>query len=224
MRTTIVAVAVLALATCPLAACSKSDVKPNGSTTTAAITPTASAPPAKPVGASYTKADLDSALLTLSDLPSGYTLNTEAGTDHSVMSSCSEEAFALDSYRKDAQATAGITFNTTSGTLVVQSLILLSGDAENSTLVALKNAVARCSTWSIGTSTYTMSKASYGPYGEESLSYRVTVKSDVPFVLDVVFFRKANILVGVMVGNAGSATTKNAQTIFDTASRKPPRQ
>lgn len=223
MRTIVVAVAALALATYPLAACSKSNAPPS-TTTTATTTSTASAPPSSSVGASYTKADLDAASLTLSDMPAGYTINTEAGPEYSVMSGCTDEAIALNSYRQDAQATTGTGFSTTSGQLVVQSLTLLSGDAENNTLAALKKAVARCSTWNIDTGTYTMSKANYGPYGQETLSYHVSVKSEIPFVFDIVYFRKANLLVGVKVAGPGSATPKNAQTIFDTANRKPPHQ
>jgi hypothetical protein len=141
-----------------------------------------------------------------------------------VTSGCTDEAFTLDSYRKDAQAKTGTAFSTTSGRLVVQSLTLLSGDVENNTLAALKKAVARCSTWNIDASTYTMSKADYGPYGEETLSYRVTVTSEVPFVLDIVFLRKANLLVGIMVAGQGSAPPKDARVIFDTAVRKLPKQ
>jgi hypothetical protein len=220
MRRTIVAVAVGALAISPLAACDKSNAPP---TTTITATSTTTNTPSLSA-TSDTKADLDAALLTLTDLPPGYTPNTEVGPDYTVSSGCSDEAITLDSYRKDAQAKTGTAFSTTSGRLVVQSLTLLSGDIENNTLAALKKAVARCGTWNIDRSTYTMSKADYGPYGEESLSYRVTVTSEVPFIFDIVFLRKANLLVGIMVAGQGSAPPKDARAIFDTAARKLPKQ
>lgn len=221
MRTTITAVAVWALAISPLVACGKSDPPPRATTTTTTTATTnATNAPSAAVATSYTETDLGAALLTLADLPTGYTPNTEMGPDYAVMSSCSDEAIVLDSYGKDAQAKAGTAFSTASGRLVVQSLTLLSADVENNTLAALKEAVARCSTWRFDTSTYTMSKADHGPYGQESLSYRVTVKSAVPLVLDVVFLRKANLLVGLMVAGQGSAPPKDARAILDTAVRK----
>ncbi|HZM79454.1 MAG TPA: hypothetical protein VFC19_27300 [Candidatus Limnocylindrales bacterium] len=222
MRTTIVAVTIWALATSSLATACSGGSKSNAPPTTT-NTATTNAPSTS-VATSYTKADLDVVLLTLADMPAGYTPNTEAGPDYPVMSSCMDEAIALEGYSSDAQAKTGTAFSNTSGRLVIQSLTLLPSDVENYTLAALKAAVARCTTWKVDTNTYTMTKADFGPYGEETLSYRVTVKSEVPFVLDVVFLRQANLLVGVMVVGTANTTPKHAKVIFDTAVRKLPKQ
>jgi hypothetical protein len=157
-------------------------------------------------------------------MPAGFAPDAQADPG-SVMSGCTHEAIVLEGYRTVAPAKAGTAYSTTSGQMVAQSIILLSGDAETSTLVTLRQAVALCTTWSIDKSTYTMSKADYGPYGDESLGYRVTVKSEVPFVFDVVFVRKANLLMGVMVlvAGQGSSPPKGARAIIETAVQKLPK-
>lgn len=217
-RRVITAIAVWALAIGQLAACSKSNGTPSTTTTTATTITTAT--PSGSTAKAYTKADLDAVLLTLADMPAGYALNPLAGPEYTVMSSCADEAIALDGYQTGALAKTGTSYNTTSGQLVVQSLTLLSGDIADNTLAALRKAVARCTTWTIEKSTYTMAKADYGPYGDESLSYRVNAQSEGPFVLDIVFVRKANLLVGVMVAGQGTGTPKDAQAVFDAVARR----
>jgi hypothetical protein len=158
-----------------------------------------------------------------SDLPAGYTINKDMASGDSVMSSCTDEAIALDSYRAGATAKTGTAFSKTNGQIVIQSLTLLSGDVANNTLAALKKAAARCTTWPVESSTYTMTKADYGHYGDEAFSYRVTVKTDVPWAFAIVFIRKANLLAGVMVGAIATATLEDAQAIFAKAAGKLPK-
>jgi hypothetical protein len=220
MKTSIVAAAFVAAVISPLSGCGETSAPPAMTTPATAATPisTMNAPSASDV-----KTDFGAALLTLADMPTGYTPDAQAGPDYPVMSSCPDEAIALDSYRKDARATTGTAFSTTAGQLVVQSVTLLSGDAQDHTLLALRNALTRCTSWSISGRVYSMSKADYGPYGDETLSYRVTVKGEVPFVLDIVFLRKANLLMGVMVVDQGSQPPKDAHTVVETAVRKLPK-
>jgi hypothetical protein len=68
-----------------------------------------------------------------------------------------------------------------------------------------------------------MAKADYGPYGDETLSYRVTVKDDISWSYDIAFVRKANLLAGVMVGNIGNGASKDARAIVDKVASKLPR-
>jgi hypothetical protein len=162
-------------------------------------------------------------LLIGSDLPAGYTINKEMASGDSVMSSCSDEASALHDYQTSAKVKTGTAFSKTNGQIVVQSLTLLSGDLANNTLAALKKAAARCTTWPVEKSTYTMTKANYGPYGDESFGYQVTVKGDVLWAFAIVFIRKANLLLGVMVGAIATATLEDAQAIFAKAAGKLPK-
>jgi hypothetical protein len=225
-RTFLTATAVWALAVCSLAACSSGTKTASSTTAPPSSSPTtaaASSTPTKSVAKSYTKADLDAALLAVSDLPAGYTFDKDMASGDSVMSSCTDEAIALDSYRAGATAKTGTAFTKTNGQIVAQSLAVLSGDVANNTLAALKKAVARCTTWTVTSSTYTLTKADYGPYGDEAFSYRVTVKTDVPWAFAVVFIRKANLLAGVMVGAMGTGTIKDAQGIFAKAAGKLPK-
>jgi hypothetical protein len=217
-RTFLTATAVWALAVGSLTACSTG----NNSPTTTTAAPTSSAPSAS-LAKSYTKADLDAALLAGSDLPSGYTINHELTSGDSVMSSCTDEAIALDNYRTGAKAKAGTAFSKTNGQLVIQSLTLLSGDVADNTLASLKKAVARCTTWTVEGSTYTLTKANYGPYGDEMFSYRVTVKANNPWTFAIVFIRKANLVAGVLVGATDSGALKDAQAIFSKAAGKLPK-
>lgn len=225
-RTFLTATAVWALAVCSLAACSTSHKASSTTTTAASSAPAAAAASSTPsasLAKSYTKADLDAALLAGSDLPASYAINKDLASGDSVGSSCTDEAIALDKYRTGAKAKAGAAFSKTNGQIVIQSLTLLSGDVANNSLAALKNAVANCTTWTVETSTYTMTKANYGPYGDEMFSYRVTVKADVPWAFATVFIRKANLVAVVMVGAMGTGTIKDAQAIFGKAAGKLPR-
>jgi hypothetical protein len=217
-RTFLTATAVWALAVGSLTACSTG----NNSPTTTTAAPTSSAPSAS-LAKSYTKADLDAALLAGSDLPAGYTINRAMASGDAAMSSCTDEAIALQIYQTGAKAKAGTAFDNTDGQLVIQSLTLLSGDVANNTLASLKKAVARCTTWTVDKNTFTMSKANYGPYGDEMFSYRVTVKADIPWAFAVVFIRKANLVAAVMVGGTGSGAIKDAQAIFSKAAGKLPK-
>lgn len=221
-RITVTATVVGALTVGLLTGCGKGDDK------VIATAPTATSDaPSTLAARSYKKADLDAALLTLADLPVGYRLDSQAGPEYSVMSSCTDEAIALDGYLTDAQAKAGTAFSTTSGEHIVQSLTLLSGAVANNSLDALKKAVDRCTTWNIGRSSYVMSKADHGFNGYETLGYRVSVKGEIPFVLDIMFLRKGNLLVAVMVGAVEGSRTRShndARTIFETAIRKVPEQ
>jgi hypothetical protein len=224
-RTILTATTVWALAVASLTACSAGKETPDtttGSTvptTTASSTPTttASSNPSPSLAKQYSKADLDAVLLLRPDLPAGYTINNQLSF---TTSSCTDEEIALDAYRKDAKVTAGTAFKKTSGEFVAQSLILMSGEVANNTLAALKKAVARCTTWTIDKSTYTLTPADYGSYGDESLGYQVTVTSGISFVFANVFVRKANFLMAVQVGAVGNGVPRYTKAVVDKAAGK----
>jgi hypothetical protein len=229
-RTILTATAVWALAIGSLTACATANHQPTTSptpTAPASSTPTTAGASSTPAVKSYTKADLNAAMLTRSDLPTGYTVDPkqQANVD-TMVSGCDDEALALQSYRADAVAKAAVYFSNPSGQSVIQSLTLLSGDVANNTLAALKKALAHCTTWNYDKTTFTMGKADYGPYGDESLSYRITVNSNggIPYVMDVVFMRKANIFGVVMVASTGSGTPQDARAISNKAAGKLPKR
>ena len=82
MRITIVAVVLWAMAAGPLAGCGKSTTSPNATTTTTTTTATATAKAS--TAAALTKADLDALLLTLADMPAGFSLDPWTGSVHCV--------------------------------------------------------------------------------------------------------------------------------------------
>lgn len=220
-RTILKVTTVWALAIASLTACTAGNETPSkAAASTVPTTATASSTPSASPAKQYSKADLDAALLAGPDLPAGYVVDRQMSSGDAATSSCTDEAIALDGYRRDAKVTTGTAFSKPSGELVIQSLTLMSGEVDNNTLAALKKAVARCTTWTIDKSTYTLVQADYGPYSDESFSYRVTVVSEVPVVFAMVFMRKANLLMAVQVAAVGNSAPKDAKTIFDNAARK----
>ena len=229
-RNLLLATAAFALAVGSLTGCRADNHTPStAATATTPSAPSSTAPAAAP-GTSNApsakadaKTDLKSSLLTLVDLPTGYAVDRENVSEDPPMSGCTEEAFAMERYRTNAKAKAGVSFSKMSGDSVTQSLTALS-DAPDNTLTALRNAVARCTTWTIDKNTFTMTKADYGTYGDETISYRVAVKGELPFAFAMVFIRTANILDAVMVGGVGDAPPRNALVIFKTAAAKLPKR
>ena len=197
-----------------LGACDAGD--PSAPTATPTVPGSSSSAPAR----DYAGSDLNAALLTGSDLPADYAIDNQLRSGETVLSSCPEEALALDGYRRDAKASAATAYSNDSGQFVVQSLVLLSADTSTVTLGALKQAVSRCTTWTIDRATYTLTQKTLDTYGDESIGYRVSVADKVPFTFAVLFIRRANLLMAVQVGTVGTSPPGNATAVFDAANRK----
>ncbi|HET8660397.1 MAG TPA: hypothetical protein VFM55_15525 [Micromonosporaceae bacterium] len=170
---------------------------------------------------------MNAAMLTLRDL-AGYRTDTQLTVEEiagSTNSHCEPEAIGMVRYREGATAIAGAEwFSPTTGLLIIQALTLLPARRSNS-LDPIREALAGCATWQRENRTYTLTATDYGPYGDESLGFLLTIQEggEPPTAYATVYVRTGNLFMALQVLGAGRTTPLGAEAIFDRAARKLPR-
>jgi len=229
-RTAPAVVTMCLLAVASLGGCGDRDGEPRAtapSPTAPATSPvsTPSPSPARPAR-EYTKADLEAALLTRRDLPAGYRVDTQLAVEDLAsvaFSQCPSEYSAKAGYLEGARATTGRVWSTTTGRFIVQSLTLLPSGLDNN-LYPFRTALASCTSWVVEHRTHKLTMANYGPYGDESLSFAITVtEREMNFTNAVIYVRTANIFMALRITVVGYRAPADAKAIFDQAVHKLPR-
>lgn len=160
----------------------------NGSTADSKSEPKAKAP-GYAAGAGLTQAQVDAALLTVADLPSGWTLgeaNDEDSDDDKIEpAKCSELINSMGADEKDAAAEGERDFNKGGpfGTVMGVSISSYKDKVDGDKLKEVANAFGACSSFKGtdkdgGVSEYKVAPLSLANIGDHSLAMTMTVESE----------------------------------------------
>ena len=175
-----------------IAGCSERDTRAETIQTTSGENPDSKSAPKAPndaAGAKLTQSQLDAALLTVADLPSGWTLgeaSDEDSDDEKIEpAKCSELIDSMDADEKDAIAEGEREFNKGGpfGTLMGVSISSYKDKVDGDRLKEVADAFGSCSSFK-GTdkegvvSDYKVAPLSLANIGDHSLAMTMTVESE----------------------------------------------
>lgn len=145
--------------------------------------------PADPVGEELTQQEVDAALLTVADLPSGWTLGepSEEDSDDDKISpaKCGELVDSMSADEKDAVAEGERNFNKGGpfGTILGASISSYEDEVDSDKLTEIADVFGECSSFK-GTdregavTEYSVAPLSLANIGDKSLALTMTAKSD----------------------------------------------
>jgi hypothetical protein len=175
------------------------------------------APPseAAPADVKLTKAQIKKALLTINDMPTGYSIDSSNDDDDDTPSGCKP----LDSLPDTDQYPDSAEINFTKGSFgpfVGEGITALPEGQAHKLLGELADALSKCSTFSSKNDDGTTTKATLQPLsfpklGDETFAVRLAMDAEgFPLTLDLVVVRSGSNLL--LIDNAGIGTVDSSVT------------
>ena len=165
-----------------------------------------------------TKAQLHSKLISLSNLPTGWSVDNSSSSS-SVSSGC------LASLKKPPGKGTKVTVSYANGQLPQLDELLASGPREVAAYNELNHVLARCKHFTASndgqTETFTVGAMSFPQLGDQSAAYQITFSvQGVNAGFDVLLFRTGSIEGVVVYGDIGSPDSSQFQAFATEAINK----
>ena len=219
MRTALLAVSMTGLiAAALLAGCASASGQAQALATAPAQTP------ATPSASASPATDLNKALLTLSDMPPGWSPDTQSPDSASDAPSCSP---LKDGLWKHLPQSAEADFSQSdTGPFLLELLAGGSADQANTAMQALIKATGQCTTFTqktdSGTNTWSLAPLSFPSYGDATYAFRLSITADMGISAggDVVIVRKGGVLAQITVYGLGSVPVAMVEDLVTKAVAK----
>ncbi|MCX9191614.1 hypothetical protein C3Y87_09340 [Carbonactinospora thermoautotrophica] len=165
-----------------------------------------------------TQADLQSALLTVTDMPTGFTVDTstKSSENDDELSGCA----AMDSVKKQDGPKAEANFTKGSfGPFVGEELALLGEEQARKSMSMLNEVLAKCRTFTSKddngeTVTVKLNTLSFPKIGDDTYALRVTLGSGgIAVDADVITIRRGGVLILITNAQLGSPDSQLTETV-----------
>lgn len=188
---------------------------------TLATPSTAAASPS--AAASTASTDLKAALLTVTDLPAGWS-TYQTSNENDGPASC--PALNNGPWKKLPQSADADFSQGQTGPFLLEELASGGSDKVSAALQSFANATSTCSHFTgksdSGTLDFTLAALSFPKYADATYAFALTIKSDSGLSAggDVVVVRKGNVLVEVTMFGLGSVPVSQVEDIVNKAVSK----
>lgn len=165
--------------------------------------------------------DAEAALLTLNDMPSGWTQAQDAETSNEASAICDQEP--MEDFDPLDEASADFTGGDL-GPILFHSVAVYEDDQAEQAIDTFLNTMDSCDEWTEegenGTTTFEAKPLSFSSYGDQTAAVRIQADSEaVGVTMDMVVWRHGDTLsvlgIGEVMGSPDGDTTEELVEIAD---------
>jgi hypothetical protein len=170
--------------------------------------------------------DLSPKLLTVHDLPTGWSVYTKTSSSSSGTPDCLN-AITAPSATRVAKAEAEFTGGASGVPYLDEAIDAFPAGKAHDALLNIDNGVTGCKNISVNengtTLTGSVGAMSFPSFGDESNAYQISLSAGqggITIGFDIVVVRKGDLLMGILLGDLGSPDVDTLQKIVQTAIAK----